>query len=134
MRSLFRRIAVNGLLTAAILAAMGYLYAELATIWLIGSTPAATESAQAAREREHEVLRDSLRIRVPLTMAICGLAFIALAEFGLYLWRGHPVVIEKKPAERSIDPAEKLLEELLAQADAAMASKNAAVEAAKPTS
>ena len=124
MRPLLRRIAVNSLLTAAILAGMGLAYAELAAIWLAGTPVARAETVQnSTAASDVEALRDSLRIRVPLTLAACGFAFIAVAELVLFWWRGNPPLIVKKPtAEAQIDPAEKLLEELLAQADSKMAA------------
>ena len=132
MRPLLRRIALNGLLTAAILAVMGFAYAELAAIWLASTPVPRTETVPTATAaNEVEALRDSLRIRVPLTMAACGVAFIAVAELVLYWWRGNPpVIVKKSVVEARIDPAEKLLEELLAQADSAMAAAN---EPAQPS-
>ncbi len=38
MRPVFERIALNGILTATILGAMGYLYAEMAAVWLAGGS------------------------------------------------------------------------------------------------
>ena len=44
MRRVFKRIALNGLLTALILGLVGMCYAELAGLWLTG---AGTRSAPA---------------------------------------------------------------------------------------
>ncbi len=124
MRLLLQRIAMNGLLTALVLAVMGFVYAELAVMFLAGNeVPRAEPVENANRSRtEDAALSHSLRVRVPVMMALFGFAFVALGELLLYAWRGNPPVDVKPTRERQADPAEKLLEELLAQADAAMAS------------
>jgi hypothetical protein len=120
MRPLFRRIALNGLVTAVILAGMGFAYAEIASMWLASAPVSRAEGSLAsAPSNDAEALRDSLRVRVPLAMAACGLIFITVAEVVLYWWRGNPIAVAKKPITPQVDPAEKLLEELLAQAEAA---------------
>ena len=117
MRRVFKRIALNGLLTALILGLVGTCYAELAGLWLTGA---------GTRSAPDPSMQDALRTRVPLTMAAWGFLFIAVTEFGLYLWRGEPKDRVKKDAAAQPDEAELLLEELLQQAEAKTAREQAA--------
>jgi hypothetical protein len=129
MRLVLKRIVVNGLITALVLALLGFIYAELASIWLASSTPTRAGPVEnAAAASDTEPVRDALRYRVPLLMAVCGFAFIAVCELLLYWWRGAPQPAAKKPAsEPQPDAAELLLEQLMAEADAALAKKDSGV-------
>src|SRR5687767_219600 len=115
MHPVLKRILLNGAFTAAILALVGVLFAELAGMWVVGS-------ARPGAPNLNPPLEASLRYRVPLTMAGAGFLFVALSELLLWAVRG-----EKKPLTKSAevqpDEAEKLLNELLAQAEAKMASE-----------
>jgi len=112
MRPVFKRIALNGILTALILGVIGFLFGELAGLWLTGAANRTQQESDAS-------LRDAIRYRIPLLMALWGFVFIAVAEVVLFLWRGEP---QARPANgaRAAKPDEAglLLEELLKQAEA----------------
>src|SRR4051794_29276484 len=109
MHPLLKRILLHGGLTAALLAVIGFMFAELAGMWL--STAADRPAPPGAAPPE------ALRLRVPLMMAFWGFVFVAGCEAVLSRFRRPPA-----PApERQPDEAEKLLNELLAQAEAKMA-------------
>jgi hypothetical protein len=118
MHPLLKRIAVNGLLSAVMLGVLGLVFSELAGMWLATATAGRSVPAQAPDAG----VTDSLRYRLPLTMAVWGLVFVAATEGLLYLWRGNPAgTTAKAAAIAEPDPAEKLLEELLQQAEASQA-------------
>lgn len=123
MRQVLRRIAVNGGLAALTLGVVGLLFAELAGMWLaaestgprpgMGAPPAATSN---------DPLQTMLTHRIPLAMALWGFVFVAACELTIHFWRG------KRPGTQALtatepDPAEVLLEELMRQADEAMAGR-----------
>ena len=116
MNPVVKRILVHGGFTAGILALVGLLFAELASIWTAGNTgkPNAADL--------NPPLADSLRYRVPLTMAGAGFLFVAVCELVAWRVRGNKKP-GTKPAELPPDDAETLLNELLAQAEAKMASE-----------
>lgn len=122
MNPVLKRILVHGGATAAILAVVGFVFTQLAGVWLSGSGRAGTGEANPS-------VGESLRYRVPLMMAFWGFLFVAVTELVLSRLRG-PV----KPASAAPpDDAEKLLNELLAQAEAKMAAEAAAkAEGQKP--
>jgi hypothetical protein len=125
MRPVFKRVLVHGGLTALVLAGIGFALAEMAGLWLAGN--ATTRSTDPAAD--NRLVQDELRYRVPAVMALCGFCFVAIGELSLYLWRGElPAPVPRKPAQP--DEAELLLEELLKQADEAMAKQAAGQEAA----
>ena len=115
MHPVLKRILLNGGFAAGILTLVGVLFAELAGMWVVGS-------ARSGAPDLNPPLNEALRYRVPLTMATAGFLFVAVSELVLFAVRG-----EKKPlaktAERPADEAEKLLNELLAQAEAKMAAE-----------
>ncbi|MCS6864868.1 MAG: hypothetical protein RMJ56_05750 [Gemmataceae bacterium] len=114
MHRLLKRIALHGTITALILALLGLVFAEMAQWWMTVATD------RPGSADLHFPMADELRSTMPLRLAVAGFAFIVLAELSLYaLGRYKPV----KPALSSppADDAEKLLNELLAQAEARMA-------------
>lgn len=113
MRRLLIRIAINGGLTALILAGIGLLYAELAGAWLT--------SARARNSESDIQLTETLRWRVPLTMAAWGFVFAAVGEIIRSLRRGP----EKATEPASPDQAEILLEEILSKLEAAKPNSRA---------
>jgi hypothetical protein len=117
MRDVYRRIALHGALTAIVLGILGFMLAELASIWLAGSpgTRSATGAPVEGTDTQGAV-GANLRARVPLLMAAWGFGFVAVGELLLHWWRSRRKPVAAKPPEP--DPAEKLLEELLAQAEA----------------
>jgi hypothetical protein len=121
MRRVFKRIAINGSLTALALGCVGLLYAEMAGIWLGGSGGRGSPQGDAE-------FAGQLRSRVPVVMAAWGFGFIALAEVLLFLVRGEPGARAAKAAKAADQPddAELLLEELLRQAEAKMAQEKVA--------
>ena len=122
MPPLVKRIVVNGLLTAAMLGGIGFLLAELGSAWLSGATPARTSAVErtGAAAPAEDPAAAVLRARLPLTLAAWGFGFILVGELVLYAWRGEPKPkAVKKPYDAGPDPAEALLEQLLAEADAA---------------
>jgi hypothetical protein len=115
MRPVVKRILVQGGLTAGILAAVGLALAEMASIWAAGNAgkPGSADLNPPPPE--------SLRYRIPLTLAVGGFVFVAVGE-----WIASRVRARKeaaKAAEPRPDEAEKLLNELLAQAEAKMAAE-----------
>lgn len=115
MHPVLRRILLHGGLTALVLALIGAMFAELANIWLVGNV--ARTDATAANGQ----IGSALRARVPLTLAAWGFVFVLVGELVIWRVRGSRKP-EPKPLE-SQDDAEKLLNELLAQAEAKMAAE-----------
>jgi hypothetical protein len=113
MSPVVKRILVHGGFTAGVLALVGVLFAELASIWTAGNTgkPNAADL--------NPPLDESLRYRVPLTLGGAGFLFVAVGE--LIAARVRAAKAVAKPAQPQPDDAEKLLNELLAQAEAKMA-------------
>lgn len=115
MSPLARRILIQGLLTAGILALVGLALAELATMWAAGNAgkPNAADLNPAPP--------DSLRYRVPLTLAAAGFVFVAVGEWIAARVRARKAAAS--PPAAPPDDAEKLLNELLAQAEAKKAAE-----------
>ena len=119
MHSLSMRILWNGVMTAFVLAGLGVLLTQFAGLW------AASESARPGTENS-AALADSLRINVPLMMAFWGFVFVIVSE--LLSWRLRRKHEAAKLAEPQPD-AEKLLNELLTQAESKMALEQQKSEA-----
>lgn len=114
MHPVVKRVLVHGAFTAGVLALIGVLFAELAGIWAAGNAGRANASDL------NPPLDPALQYRIPLTLAGAGFLFVAACELvGWYVRGGKPAAV--KPAEPQPDDAEKLLNELLAQAEAKMA-------------
>ncbi len=129
MHPLLKRILVNGFLTAAVLAVVGYMFAELAGLWLSTSTPS-RESLEPAVAAANDPLSETLQYRVPVTMALWGLVFVAVGETILHLWRSR-----RKPQplpEPKLDTATILLEEILAKVEAERATPASAAHTSAP--
>lgn len=127
MHPVLNRIVVNGLTTAAVLGVVGLLLAEVAGMWLAGQAPTRANPVEpGSGSASADPLADALRFRVPLSMAGWGVAFVVVAELVRYWWRGAPKpAAEKVPGDPQPDPAQVLLEQLLAEADAAQAARAA---------
>ena len=101
--------------------AAGYLYAVAA-------------GAYFATERDDgSTLRDSLAWRLPFTMAVWGGGFTLLVEFFRHLWA--PKKADEKAAATTSTPeadAEKLLLQLLEQAEEAERSRAVPVPESRP--
>jgi hypothetical protein len=115
-----RRVLVHGAFTAGALALVGVLFAELASIWAAGS------AGRPGSADLNPPLDPSLRYRIPLTMAGAGFLFVAVCELAAWYVRGNKP--PAKPTDPPPDDAEKLLNELLAQAEAKMAAESEARE------
>jgi hypothetical protein len=119
MKPLLQRIAINGGLAALVGGIIGFMIAELASIWLAGSPGVRTATGEPVAGTDTDgSVATTLRTRMPLTMAVWGFVLVAVGELVLDWWRGRRRRVTK-PAEPAQPDAEKLLEELLKQAEAA---------------
>ena len=131
MHPILKRILVNGLLTAGALAVVGVGYAELAGIWIVTKTPVRKSlDAPVASDPPADALASSLQYRVPAMMAMWGFLFVAAGEGVLYWWRGNRPA--QPPKEPKPDAAEVLLEQILAQVEAARATPSEATPSPSP--
>jgi hypothetical protein len=139
MRVTLVRIAKHGLPTAALLALLGFLMAEMAGIWVASqpapSAPRASVESPAdtaaPADRPDTVAVRALRYQLPLEMAAWGFGLVVLCELWLALWRSkkppmHPPGL-RPPTDAEV---EELLNQLLQQAEEAEAARKAA--AARP--
>src|SRR5689334_7220474 len=94
-----KRLLKSAVPTAVGLAAVGYLYAEVAGSWFEAGGKVAEPGALAA----------SLRARVPVMMAVWGFGVIALFELIRSAWAPRP---KPKPAEMG-PTVEEQLQQLL---------------------
>ena len=97
-----KRIAVHGILTAVILAALGFLFAELAGTYMSVRSEARADVAEDAT-----VVTQNLRTKLPFTMAAWGFALVVVGESFASVWR--------KPAPKPKDAAEEAARELRIQ-------------------
>jgi hypothetical protein len=129
MREVLRRIAIHGGLTALFLGILGIAITEFAARAFLAPTQIPVENGRARMEVtvNTDQLVSELRRTMPIRMAIMGFGIIAVFEVSRHLWRGR-----KKPAPSAPpagpDETEKLLEELLRQAE----SKNTDPSTATP--
>jgi hypothetical protein len=120
MHPVLKRILIHGAFTAGVLALVGALFAELAGMWAAGHT------GKPGSADLNPALPSELGYRVPLTLGIGGFLFVAVCEGGMAWLRSRrpppaPSVSDKAPVPP--DEAEKLLNELLAQAEAKRAAE-----------
>ena len=113
MNPVLKRILLHGGLTAGLLALVGLLFAEMAGVWM------GTGAGSPAPTDLNPPVGPAIRYRVPLMMAFWGFAFVAVSE--LVLSRFRKPAPAKPPAPP--DDTEKLLNELLAQAEAKTAAE-----------
>lgn len=126
VRHLLLRILKNGLLTAVALAALGYVLAEGAGTW-VASQPTLRPHAEPGLAATPgpappEALSNQLKTRLPFSLAGWGVVLVVLFEVTAHVWRGGkapPAPVAKKP---TADETEKLLNELLAKAEAERAA------------
>ncbi|MCI0702850.1 MAG: hypothetical protein L0241_17350 [Planctomycetia bacterium] len=121
MNPLAKRIVIHGLLTAAVLGVVGLMLAELGGLWMASHSGNRPGSAEL-----NAPVEETLRYKIPLTMAIWGFAFVAVGELILHRIRSRRP--PTKPPEPQPDDAERLLNELLAQAEAKAALENQKTE------
>ena len=115
MHPVAKRIIIHGGLTAGVLTLIGLMFAEMAGIWTAGNI------GKPNSDDLNPPITDSLRYRVPLTLAGAGFLFVAVGE--LIGSRLRQKKLAAQPAPPQPDDAEKLLNELLAQAEAKMAAE-----------
>jgi hypothetical protein len=87
--SIRKTIVVNGLLAAIPLALIGYLYAQMAGMWVSSQAIPRTGtsgSLAAASSISAAEISSAIAWRLPFTMAICGFIFVALGEGAKSLW------------------------------------------------
>lgn len=123
MSPLLKRIAVHGSLTALMLTIVGFLFVQLAVMWM--ATPAAAPpgvKVEFGGESE-EAVTDRMAWQIPLRMAIFGFVFVAIGEVLIDQWR------KRKPAPPPPPPSplddEKLVQELLKLAEEKAAAERA---------
>ena len=114
MRGVLRRIAIQGALSAIVLGIIGFMLAELASIWLAGSpgvrttTGAPVEGTDSGGE-----VAAALRARMPLALAVWGFA-LSVGELVTPVARSP----ETCRPTRKPDEAEKLLENYQSDSEA----------------
>ncbi len=120
MHPVVKRILLHGVLTAALLALIGAGFAQLASIWMAGHEPRpGAEVAEAA----NEPVSERLTYRVPAMMAVWGFLFVLVGEVVMWRIRGKRQALQATKDANPQDDAEKLLNDLLAQAEAKMAAE-----------
>ena len=112
MSPVVKRIAVNGTLAALFLAVLGYLIANIAVMFLPAAAPGTDEVALPDDD-----LADTMKVRLPLTLAAWGFAFVAVGELLLWAVRGNRTPAAG-PTRAELDANERIIQELLAKADA----------------
>ena len=112
MNPVLKRILLHGGLTAGLLALVGLLFAEMAGMWM------GTGAGPPAPTDLNPPVGPAIRYRVPLMMAVWGFVFVAVSELVLSRFR-KPAPAKPAPP----DDTEKLLNELLAQAEAKSAAE-----------
>ena len=128
MHPVLKRIVLNGILAAGILAGIGVAYAQLAGMYLAIRTPVRSAPGAPPAPPSEDPAVGGLVYRIPATMALWGFVFVAAGEGLLYLWRGNRAARAAKPPEPQPDPAAALLEELLRKAEAAPSPSPVATE------
>jgi len=98
MPLILKRIMLNGLPAAAILAVIGYGYAELAGVFLLANPTGRTFDGNIPAPAEDPVAAD-LKYRIPAMMALWGFAFIAAGEGVMAIWRRRPLALPAKSAQ-----------------------------------
>ncbi|WP_439621433.1 hypothetical protein [Gemmata sp.] len=112
MSPVVKRIAVNGTLAAIFLAVLGYFIANIAVMFLPAAVPGTEDVAPPDDD-----LAATMKVRLPLTLAVWGFGFVAVGELILWAVRGNrPPAVGATQAE--LDANERIIQELLAKADA----------------
>jgi hypothetical protein len=117
MHPILVRILKQGIPVALILAAIGYLMAEAGGMFI------AMQSGGESTVNAGEHLTRTLQRRLPFTMAAWGFGLVVVFELVLGLLRGRKSTPGPAPAVPTEDETEKLLNQLLQQADAAEANR-----------
>ncbi len=93
-----KTILVHGGLAAGVLAVVGYLFAQIAGMWVASQADAGRGAADTG------ALVDLLAWRLPFSMAAIGFALVALGEGLKSLWKAPP----KREPEPAMTEAEML--------------------------
>jgi hypothetical protein len=120
MHPVVKRILLHGVLTAGLLALIGAGFAQLATIWMAGHEP---RPGAEVTEVANDPVSEKLTYRVPAMMALWGFLFVLVGELLIWRIRGKREAIQASKEANPQDDAEKLLNDLLAQAEAKMAAE-----------
>lgn len=119
MRPVLRRIAIHGGMTAVVLGIIGLMLVELASIWM------AANFTKRSLDKGSGPDTTQMRRKLPLAMGFAGFTFVAVGEIVLYYVRkNRPAAPE--PDTKPVDNTEKLLEDLLTQAEAKANNSQAA--------
>lgn len=109
-----KRTLIHATMAAVVLAVVGMMYAELATIWAGGQSvsrdgqPITTEPPDVAGK---------LRWRLPVAMGLAGFAFVTVGETLRSAW--GPPAAAKPAVNRDFDrEAEAKIQQLLKEAEA----------------
>ena len=122
MNPAVRRIATHALLTGLLLAGIGFLMGQAASAWLASPTPPTTaRGLRVDTAASDAAFAADLRTRVPIYLALWGVGLVLVGETALHFWRKRRPAAPAAVAPRA-DEAERLLEELLAQAEARAAT------------
>ena len=131
MLPLLKRILVHGTLTAGLLAVVGFGYAELAGLWLVAKAPTrGTLDSTLSSSPAEDPLAAELKYRIPAMMALWGFLFVAGGEVAFSVWRRRRP--PAKLSEPKVDPAEALLEQILAEVERERATASDPGSAAVP--
>jgi hypothetical protein len=119
MHPILIRILKQGIPVALILAAIGFLMSEAAGMFI------AVQSGGDSSVNVGEHLTRTLQRRLPFTLAAWGFGLVVVFELVLGLLRGRKPTPapNSAPAVPTEDETEKLLNQLLQQADAAEANR-----------
>jgi hypothetical protein len=98
-----KTILVHGGLTAGVLAVVGYLFAQVAGMWV------ATQTDTGRGPADTGALVNTLQTRLPFSMAAIGFALVAIGEGLKGLWKTPPKT-EPEP-DRTEAELQRLLSE-----------------------
>lgn len=103
MRIVLFRMLKGGLLTALILAGVGYMLATLGGVWLAGQ-PAFSRGSDATNDVQE--LTDRLTRQLPLALAVWGFAIVIFLEALLWLVRGRAATSATAEQSSGLAPGE----------------------------
>lgn len=112
MRPLLIRLAINVSVTAILLALVGLAFAEMSATILDSTT-----KDWHSPNQDNQIWTNELRYRLPLVMALSGVVFVVIGELIRFAIVGRPQ--QSQPVVKPETDAEKLLEDLLKQVEAA---------------
>jgi hypothetical protein len=132
------RILKQGIPVALILAVIGYVMAGVAGMWLSshsGSDTSVRVTVENSSADTGETLTQAMQLRLPLTLAAWGFGLVTVLELVRTLVRGQKPSTKQNtlPSRVTEDETEKLLNQLLQQADAAEAERSKPVNTPIPT-